>query len=49
MALDTIASGSGRAGLRIGIVRSRFQRWAGEALLNRACPSCAGWAWTTMT
>ncbi len=34
MALDTIAPDLDGAGLRIGIVRSRFNAWAGEALLE---------------
>ena len=33
MALDTIAPDLDGAGLRIGIVQSRFNGWAGEALL----------------
>jgi len=38
MALDTIAPDLDGAGLRIGIVQSRFNSWAGEALLA-ACVS----------
>jgi 6,7-dimethyl-8-ribityllumazine synthase len=36
MALDTIVPDLDGAGLRIGIVQSRFNSWAGEALLS-AC------------
>ena len=38
MALDSIAPDLDGAGLRIGIVQSRFNAWAGEALLE-ACVS----------
>ncbi len=38
MALDSIAPDLDGAGLRIGIVQSRFNPWAGEALLQ-ACVS----------
>jgi len=34
MALDSIAPDLDGAGLRIGIVQSRFNRWAGDALLE---------------
>ena len=34
MALDSIAPDLDGAGLRIGIVQSRFNGWAGEALLE---------------